>query len=486
MAAFRIACGLMVFLSVVSRFGDLAALYSDNGICPRIQTITLSNVPEWWSVYMVSGTEQWAILLFVLTAVFGLMLAAGCRTGFAAFMSWAMIISMQNRSPMVLDGQDIVLRVLLLFGMLLPWGQFYSVDRMLSSKPRLDASKPYCDMTTVAILVQSASILFVSALLKDDRAWRITGEASMYSLNVDFLTTHVGVWLTQFPQLLREASFINLYWEAVGVLFLFSPFPTLRLFGVFGYWLTWFLVGITNRVDLLPYVCAIAYIPFIPGAAWNALGAMVGKEEVFQSLRRRWAYVAAGAGGGSDANSARNCTSGKAKLFVLEFAASFFLVIATIWNANTIDKHVTVPDWVYRVAMTLRLDQNWFFWAHFIPQLNGWYVMPATLANGKVVDVFRGGKPLDWSRPLEISADYPNRRWSIFLIAMFNDSYKAYRPYYVKYICSEWNKCHIPEERIMHLQVFYMYEGPLPEINLKDRVAQKVTVWEYSPDAQSE
>jgi hypothetical protein len=482
LAAFRVGLGICILLSIFCRRDDLLAMYSDEGLTSRVLTLTLSNVPEWWSVYHLGGGLVFTQFLFAVTTVVAVMLMLGYRTTLMTILSWVMIVSLQNRNPMIIDGQDIVLRVLLFFALFLPLGDYYSFDRVISTQPKKDPRKVYCSFSSFAVLFQVALIYFLTALLKDDPAWRTTGEAGMYALNVDFVTLHPGVWLTQFPQFLRIMTFATVFWEGYGPFLLFVPNPLVRTFGIMGFFGLHLFFLTCLKIGFFPIFNWISFIPFVPPAVWDRITVLLNKSSRYHSAKAHLALAA---------RQIEHYLPSQRPLIPYEFKqplvsvvrnvlAVSFIVLVTWWNANTVWKDIVVPPSLYRVAMFTRLDQNWFMFAHFIPQLNGYYVMPGVLKNGQVVDIWRGGKPVDWARPLEISSDYANHMWRIYMIALFNDGYKAYRPDFAAYMCREWNKTHIPEEHLKSFQMFYMYEGPLPEINLKDRVAQKVTVWEYT------
>lgn len=56
-------------------------------------------------------------------AVFAALLTLGYQTRLASFGSWVMLLSIQNRNEMVLDGGDFLLMNLVFWGtFFFPWG----------------------------------------------------------------------------------------------------------------------------------------------------------------------------------------------------------------------------------------------------------------------------------------------------------------------------------------------------------------------------
>ncbi|MEM7004123.1 MAG: HTTM domain-containing protein, partial [Pseudomonadota bacterium] len=61
-------------------------------------------------------------LLFLLTAAAATSLLLGYRTRPAGWLTWALVMSLHYRNPMLVDSGDVLLRCLLFWGDFLPWG----------------------------------------------------------------------------------------------------------------------------------------------------------------------------------------------------------------------------------------------------------------------------------------------------------------------------------------------------------------------------
>jgi hypothetical protein len=133
-----------------------------------------------------------------------------------------------------------------------------------------------------------------------------------------------------------------------------------------------------------------------------------------------------------------------------------------------------LPDMAMNLAATLGLDQSWGVFAPQPGTLDGWYVIVGTLKNGRQANLFTGGYPLDgveivdaippssWEKPELISAEYANSRWRKYLINLYGDLHMQLRPYYVDYLCREWNARHSGGEELALIEMYFMAERTNP------------------------
>jgi len=130
LALFRINLALLILADLVMRSRDLVAHYTDDGILPRADYLGILNGAV-SSLHFISGSAWIEALLFMLAALVALALLAGYRTRLATFVSWLLLLSLQNRNHMILQGGDMLLLLLLFWGLFLPLGARFSVDRAL-------------------------------------------------------------------------------------------------------------------------------------------------------------------------------------------------------------------------------------------------------------------------------------------------------------------------------------------------------------------
>lgn len=441
LALFRIGLALIILGDLLVRVQDLKAHYTDEGVLPR-GFVSRSLLDKWqWSLHLANGTWEFEFILFLLAGLFGLALLIGYKTRLAAILSWFFLISLQLRNPMILQGGDIVLKVLLFWAMFLPLGAYLSVDRYRSKNP-LPAT-PIVSMGTAALLLQVCFIYWFSALLKTDGTWRHEGTAIWYALMIEQYSTPLGLYLLHFPAVLKIMTFATFFLEAFGPFFAFSPIWTgpLRLFTAIVFTL-FHLIGLnfTMELALFPYVCAVAWIAFIPTWFWAKV------------LRLKWPGV----------------ILWKAS-WISNAVASFFLVYILLWNISTLD--LSIPPFIpppKSIGNLLAVDQTWDMFAPTPLREDGWYIIPGNLRDGTVVDLYTDGKPVNWKKPESLSAAYPNDHWRSYMMNLELDEF-GQKPmlYFARYLCRKWNENHSYAKQMISFDVIFMLkinslENPQP------------------------
>lgn len=265
LSLFRISLGALILGDLVWRARDLRAFYTDFGVLPRAAFLERFADPWIISVHLMSGTGLVQALLFLVAAVFGLMLLAGYRTRLAAVASWVLLISLQNRNPVVLQGGDVLLRMLAFWAMFVPLNAYFSVDRALDNS---DARPPrrVCTVGTLALMAQVAMLYWFSALLKRSPEWGSEGSAVYFALSLEQFATSVGRSLLQFPHLLRSLTYLTLAIEVAAPLLLFFPFwsAQARLAALLLLALLQVGLAVCMHLGHFPLVALVALIPLVP------------------------------------------------------------------------------------------------------------------------------------------------------------------------------------------------------------------------------
>lgn len=426
LALFRIGLALVILGDLLDRLFDLKAHYTDEGVLPRA-TLVEDLLDKWhFSLHLINGTWEFQLVLFLLAAVFGCALLVGYKTRLAAICSWILLISLQLRNPIILQGGDIVLKVLAFWAMFLPLGAFWSVDQYFSKKD--PPATQIVSAGTLALLLQVCFIYWFSALLKDDESWRHSGTAIWYALSIEEYSTPLGIYLLNFPFLLEILTFGTFILEAFVPFLAFSPIWTGPLrFATAVIFILFHLVGLnfTMVLALFPYVCAVAWIVFLPKWFWERILKM--KER----LGKPW----------------------KASL-TSNILASFFLLYIFLWNLSTL-------EWISEpapfIGTSLGIDQTWNMFAPTPLREDGWYVIPGKLKDGTEVDLYTGGKPVDWTKPRSLSATYPNDHWRSYMMNLMLDEYGPLPLRdFARYLCREWNQNHPSDKQVLSFDIVFM------------------------------
>jgi predicted DCC family thiol-disulfide oxidoreductase YuxK len=277
LALFRIGLAMLLLGDLIFRSFNLRAHYSDFGVLPRAALLEKFSELGHLSLHLINGTTPFQALLFILAAIFAVALLFGYRTRWATFFSWLLLISLHSRNGWVLQGGDVLLRVLLFWSLFLPLGACYSVDSALRTAPKKLPEKTL-SAATVAILLQVCFVYWFTAALKTDARWWKEGSAVYYALNIDQMATSLGHYLLNFPKLLRLLTHATLAWEIVGPILVFTPFfiGPIRTAVVFFFIFFHFAMGASLELGPFPYICAVAWLVFLPTWFW---------EKIFSRLR---------------------------------------------------------------------------------------------------------------------------------------------------------------------------------------------------------
>ena len=296
LAVFRMVLAVLALADLATRLPDLYAHYTDEGVLPR--GVLLQEVLSPWafSVNLISGKPFFQALLFGVTALATLALLVGYRTRLMTFIVWVMLLSIQWRNPLVGASSDTLLRMLFFWGMFLPLGAHWSVDRTLkAAPPRVSMRFPmrFLSLATFALFMQIASMYWFSAILKSGPEWRWEGTALYYALGFGQIATPIGAYLHEFPTLLKVLTFATLGFEAFGPFLLFFPVFTaqVRTGAILAFMSFHLGIWLTMDIGIFPWISAFCMVCFLPSWFWEKalpkLGIALPKQtEIAYRLRR--------------------------------------------------------------------------------------------------------------------------------------------------------------------------------------------------------
>jgi len=435
LAVFRGLLGGVLLVDLALRARDLVAHYTELGVLPRT---AFAEHPIGWLVPWVSlhahGPAAVQIALFVLAAVCAGLLAVGFHARLAAFASWLLLVSLQNRNPLVSYGGDIMLVLLLFWSCFLPLGARGSLDARRERSA--DTARSCFSFGSAGLLIQIAALHFFSALHKRGPEWIPDGSAIFYALHVDKFARPLGELLRSHEGLLRVLTWGSFGLELVGPLLLFLPwrFPALRLLAIAGF--VAFHVGIGTTLDLVlfSWISALAMTAFLPAWSWErAVPWLAGR----RTARPPGAAAASGAGSPSSLRISRgaNLAAAAALAFVLSWNT---VTLRADWQAAVEDDPVL--QWVVFPGLLLRLGQTWSMFAPAPPKETKWHVVKGVLADGREVDLLHGrDAPPSFAKPARRADYYPTGRWErLFANAPESEYVYAY-PSLVRWYCARWN-----------------------------------------------
>lgn len=430
LSVFRLGLGVVLLWELLDRMRGLEEHYTRDGLVPGSVLESLAAHPV-YSAHLFSDTVAFQAFLFAIALVAGLMLLIGWRTRVATIISFVLLLSLHSRNPLLLHHGDSLIRVLLMWGMFLPLGAFFSVDAKRRLAPAL--ASPVLSIGSAALLLQGFFVYLIATIskLQYDAWWE--GRALYAVVNKASYARPLGEYVAQFPEILEFLTHATLFVEGAIPLLLFSPWrrDLCRVVAVLlGIGLH---MGIFLVVDVGTFqpVTSLALFPALPASFWDRLGWRVGQVSTVEWRPRRWSEVLVG--------------------FLLAYAiASNALALGAGMN--------TMPEPLQSVGRVLRLDQRWRMFANTDVTIQGWWIVIGKLDNGAEVDLLHGTPEVSFERPKRYYREMPNMAWRTYWANISRDHYAPFRPWMGRYFCRWWNRDAEPPFQAQAVRVIFVQE----------------------------
>ena len=439
LALFRMALGILLLGDLTGRLIDLDGLYGAGGVQPVqvVREFLQEQYPGAWSFHLLSEATAFQACLLLMAAGLAVALILGWRTRLVAVGCWLLLASLHARSPLVTNGGDVLLRMMLLWGLFLPLGERWSLDARNSRK----APRPgICSVASVAALLQLCLMYQWTGLLKWNPHW-LQGEALADVLSLRLYATTWGQWLLDYPLVLRWGTWLTLALELLGPWLLFCPWkrPWVRGFTVAA--LAGMHLGIewTMHVDLFSYSCWVALTLFVPTECWQALG--------------DWA-----AHSRRDAQTKPTVPSYGQRVATL--LCGLLLAIVVLFNVGDLAArwelaHEPIPAPMHRLVQLAALDQRWdMFRRAGGPDCR--LLAFAELEDGRELDLLRNSPPSEDLR--ELQPAFPPRRWALFVTELRRPGKAAFRLPTAEFLAARWDRQHPPGQRVRHVVLLLLRE----------------------------
>lgn len=467
LAVVRMLLGLLIVVDIVVRWGDFAIFYADSGIVSLHDSRAITAAPGAWSLYWLSTADAYQQALLAATAVGGVLLLLGCWTRWTTIACWVLVASLWNRNPLVCNYGDTLLRMLLFWGMFLPWGSTWSLDWLRGVRRGKNGVQGVTihSAASAAILLQLTLLYFFTGLWKWNDDW-IQGRALFHALNLEYFARSTARGVLQYEGILQPLTQATLALEILGPLALWCPWKTdtvrLVVMGCF--------VALHTTIELLlapvylSYVCLIAWLLFVPSRVWDGRFAQTTLGRWEHWLIDRLAPVAL-------PNSARTrptpalYQAGQSPLTNL--LCLLFLAYVVFWNVATLGPRYErfLPRPWRAIGQAAMVWQTWDM--YYIPSRhNGWFSAPVRLRDGRVVDALLNGRPVDPQEPSPHWEEYPNARWRVCLFRLGSRDMTWLHPKVADYLLRRWNETHGDAEIASDLELLYYQRlGKIPAPN---------------------
>lgn len=389
--------GLVVLFDLGERLRDFHAFHTDGGLLNVAQLSLASR----WSPAPLLHAPWHAAVVFGMAALGAAGLVAGRFTRWSTILTFIAVQTIHQRNPLVLDGGDVALRVLL----------FWSIFVDLSGRRPLVAALP------VRLLqLQVVVIHFFAGVNKSGAAWH-DGTALYRVLQDVTFARPLAETLLAHPALCQLLTFATLGLELAFPLLVFAPWQhgRLRAVAVVGAYALHAGIFVVMRVGLFSLIMPVALV-----ALWRA------------DWVPRWRRAPA------TAPAADRPTPRWAWL-----ALPLYLLI--VWRVA--DDQMPIP--AQRVLDVLGLQQRWRMFGPAPPYEAGpWYV-PGIVEGGTLVDVGAEVAPA-----LIEEGGMRFSRWAKYKSQLFvGPTSGRTRLLLGRYLCRKWHAEHPQGPRLLELDL---------------------------------
>ncbi|MDP9281005.1 MAG: HTTM domain-containing protein [Chloroflexota bacterium] len=405
LALFRILFGLQLFNWFWQLFPNLTAFFTDEGILPR-HAQALSDADR-FSLLNLSGDWWLVVTIWLVSCAIALGLTLGWHTRAMSLLAFALVSSFSWRNPLILDGSDLVFRLVPLWLAFTPAGERWSIDALR----RREAPVVSGWALPIRILeLQIGWIYLATGLEKLGGIDWISGTAAYYALQLEH--TFARSWAYAFaldPMLSRLISWYTIAVELSFLPLAMLPFRTTRLLAALGAGAMQLGILLLMNVGNFPLVMLAACVLFVPPHWIRRL--MRADVNVAPSPARARPRVAGA-------------------LLILIAATAFITAVPSVLEP------IRPSGDVASVLRSLSLDQRWDMFSPNAARSDGWLVAPATLADGTRLDLFSDRGADDRS---ERYSDPLYTRWAKVTERIASGFYSGYRPAYASYFCRARN-----------------------------------------------
>lgn len=428
LALLRIGVGVVLLVDLAVRAQDLRAHYTDFGILPRAEL----GIYTWrtvWTLHGAASPYPWLVAaLFAAAALFAVLLVLGWRTRVVTLVSWLLLTSLQYRNPALVFGGDVMLRMLLFWGLFLPLGARWSID---ARRSREQVSNAHFSAATVALLVQVALVYVFSSLNRTGPTWW-EGRALHDALHFDQFASDAAISLRAHESWLAPMTYAAAWFEFLGALLAIPPIAsgplrTLAVMLFIGFHAT---LALLFHIGLFPAVFTVAWIGLLPTWFWDRV---LGRASVAAPPLRT--------------NAATQALAAFALALVL--ASN----LASVGHDGRVVRETSPWE---RPAQLVYVDQLWGLFSPDPPLYDGWYVFMGVQADGTEVDPFWHGA-VSFAKPPVVS-DTMNIRWREFFFRLQRDKKDPRWKQFGAWLCRAWNETHAGGERLDRAYVYYVEE----------------------------
>jgi hypothetical protein len=446
LAAFRIAIGAVVCADALLRTRDFGLMFGSDGMFPP-DVLRRHFGDAWtWSLGLLLDADWWNAAVLALEGIAGAVLALGIGTRLATFLAWVAVVSVMRRTLPAANAGDPLLACLLFWGMFLPLGAVWSVDaarRRDGDQPPAPASR----LASSALVLQIVAVYLSAGLAKLNDTW-LSGDAVSSALSLHDHGSYLGSRLAALTPLTRIMTWGVVATEILApCLLLAAPRPRVRTAVVAVFIGFHAAVAALMSVGLFAPVGMAAWLAILPGECWEKAARLMPR----------------GMNTGEAAASDHTRALAKHPLADAICAAALCIATAALIHANTSWRERPPPAALQAAVRLLCLEQEWAMFGD-VPRQQQWVYGRAELADGRLVDLLRGGRPLETMLPAGGFMSLPHHRWQKIFWELPKPTERIFSPGIASALARDWNRRHAEGEQVRSLEIRFarMTSDPVP------------------------
>ncbi len=479
LSAMRVAIALCLLIDLTIRSTDMVAHYTDQGLLPLELLFRFGWLPEYFSIYNFGNSPFWTAIIFGINFLLAILLLLGFRTRLVTVLCWVFIVSIHNRNNMIGQGGDDLLRLILFWGMFLPWGSYFSLDNIRYQNKFKEENTSF-SIAGLGYILLVFSMYFFSALLKNGADWNVDFTALYYAYSLDMIVLPLGKWLLPYEQLLKVFTASAFYLELLSPLLLLIPWQVnwwrwVFIALIFGFHLC---ISTTLFVGLFPLISIATLLGLLPAAFWNKVFSLHFYLNINKKITATFNFIKLNH---TVSESMGNTGFGGNKYITTTYNMVIGFLVGFCFYLNYLgvgSYQIDALEYMKPVAQLLRIDQRWGMFAPIVFRDDGWFVFQGTTADSTAIDIYNNGQKVNFAKPHAIVNMVKNDRWRKYQENILFVSNNAYRPYYCQWLMRQWNNETLPQKYIHHLQIIYMKEVTKP--NYQKSIPSKEMLCECS------
>jgi hypothetical protein len=433
LALFRAGLGLCAFAEVSERLLELEAHYTDFGVLPRHALVGTRRV---LSPYMMSGSHEFVLALMLLTLLAAACLILGRFTRTATIATWALMLSLTHRAPLINHAADGLLALLLTWGMFLPLGATWSLDaRRRSSDTATRRTQLAAGPAAIGLVLQPIAVYAGATVSKLQYDSWLEGRAVFALLHKEHYIRPLGEAVRQWPAVAEVATYATIATEAMILVLLASPWKRDRTRALGIALGTGFHLVLYALVDvgIFQPLTIVSALPLLPSSVWERLPATRSGDAEPELLA-------------PDPKPVR-------------WLAAFVLVLSYLSLPASLGKaRLNYPEPIATAYYHLLLEQRFRMFANMDATRQGYWIGVGQLHDGRVVDVIELDQTVEMEPPADYAASMPNDNWRQYWSTISQPRYAGLRPYLADYLCRRWNRSARDDQRVERVRVIWVRE----------------------------